>query len=319
MKFMNLKRFASTALAGALALSMATPAFAANNNTTTINGSYTPITLAVTVPATGTAIINPYGLPYQVAGETVVGQQITTGVPLMIQNRSAVALKVGATLSATATTGVTLDASNASTDYDTATTKNLKVEFQAFEATGVTESTSEITAVAPQFAALEDDDAQLTGVITTTAAPATGDLVLREGNADSELQDGGAAFFRLSGKATKAAAWAEADKFTATIAFTFTPATYTRSAGTLDTPTVTTGVAGTITLTPPTGVTPKAGTIAWSSSDPAVTVTDASTTSVYKADVAASSTAANVTITVTFEDDAGVQYTATSAQFSVAS
>lgn len=50
MKFMNLKRFASTALAGALALSMAVPAFAAGN-TTVISGAYEAVTLSVTVPA----------------------------------------------------------------------------------------------------------------------------------------------------------------------------------------------------------------------------------------------------------------------------
>ena len=58
MKSMNLKRFASTALAGALALSMAVPAFAAGN-TTVISGAYEAVTLSVTVPTTGKAIIKP--------------------------------------------------------------------------------------------------------------------------------------------------------------------------------------------------------------------------------------------------------------------
>lgn len=38
MKFMNKKRFGSTVMAGALALSLAAPAFAANNTSTTITG-----------------------------------------------------------------------------------------------------------------------------------------------------------------------------------------------------------------------------------------------------------------------------------------
>ena len=60
MKFLNKKRVASAALAGALALSMAAPAFASQS---VITGNYKEIRLAVTVPTTGKAVINPYGLP----------------------------------------------------------------------------------------------------------------------------------------------------------------------------------------------------------------------------------------------------------------
>lgn len=55
MKFMNKKRFGSTVMAGALALSLAAPAFAANNTSTTITGAYADIPIAVSVPTTGTA------------------------------------------------------------------------------------------------------------------------------------------------------------------------------------------------------------------------------------------------------------------------
>ena len=82
MKFMNKKRFASSVLAGTLALSLAAPALAANNTTTNIAGSYADIPIAVVVPTTGTAQINPYGLPVSITKSNdstvdLTGQKIT--------------------------------------------------------------------------------------------------------------------------------------------------------------------------------------------------------------------------------------------------
>lgn len=274
MKAMNFKRVASTALAGVLALSMAAPAFAAAN-TTTITGNYNEIKLAVAVPATGKAVINPYGLPFTIGSETVSGQQITTIAPLTIQNRSAVALKVTAEVTGTPSTGVTLESYDA-TDYaDTVTDKKLKVQFQAFEAPTVTELNATDTEVLiPLFAALKDADAVLTADVTTTKADTTGDLILREGNADNELQAGGAAFFRLNGKAAIKATWTSTDNFSATIAYTFTPDTYAMNAGTIagvgNTNVVDMSALGTLvlTLTPDSSVAGLADAEwEWSSSD----------------------------------------------------
>lgn len=232
MKFMNMKRFASVAMAGALALSLTAPAFA-SGNTTTIAGSYTPITLRVTVPTTGAAIINPYGLPYSLGESTISGQQIVTTAPLVLQNRSSVALAVTANVSGEVSTGVTLEAASASTDYTTETTKKLHVVFEAFTADELTaNNVTDNATLRPMHAALDSADAVLTGDVTTSAADATGTLVLREA-ADGEVQSGGAAMFRLSGEAAKKATWAADDTFKATIAFTFEPGEYTRSAGTL--------------------------------------------------------------------------------------
>lgn len=106
MKFMNLKRFGATVMAGVLALSMAVPAFAADNTPAgqvTITGSYQDIEIAVSVPTTGTAQINPYGLPVDftlsdtITKLSISGEQITTA-PLSIRNQGTTKLSVNATL-----------------------------------------------------------------------------------------------------------------------------------------------------------------------------------------------------------------------------
>lgn len=315
MKFMNMKRFGSIVMAGALALSMAAPAFATYN--TTITGSVQPITLRVTVPTTGAAIINPYGLPYTMATTTISGQQIVTTAPLVIQNKSSVALSVAANVTGTASNGVILEASSATTDYTTAEDKKLQVKFEAFTADTLTAlNVADTDVLRPLHAALDSDDAVLTADVTTTATNATGTLVLREGK-DDEVQSGGAAMFRLSGKVAKKAAWAADDTFGATIAFTFEPGEYTKSAGTIalsTTGNVTFGVGGsdtpngTATLTPalPTGVTAK--TTVWDSSEPTKVeiVSQTATTATLKAKAEGAST-----ITVTIEGSDGLTYIST--------
>lgn len=314
MKFMNMKRFGSVAMAGALALSLTVPAFAGSTpaNTTTISGAAQPIDVRVVVPTTGAAIINPYGLPYTLGDATISGQQIVTTAPLVLQNRSAAALAVTANLSGTAGTGVTLEDSTASTNYATETGKKLHVVFEAFTADTLTAlNVTDNDTLRPMFAALDSADAVLTGDVTTTAADATGSLVLREA-ADGEVQAGGAAMFRLSGEAAKKASWVAADTFTATIAFTFEPAEYTKSAGTIALTTnnsnQTFGVGtadtstGTATLTPalPSGVTAKS--TEWTTSDATkVDITaQAATTATLKAKAAGTAT---ITVTIVGSDD----------------
>lgn len=105
MKFMNMKRFASLVMASVLALSLAIPAFAADApaGQVVISGSYEDIPISVSVPTTGTAQINPYGLPVEFAlSDTITkvsvsGEQITS-VPLSIRNQGATKLSVNATL-----------------------------------------------------------------------------------------------------------------------------------------------------------------------------------------------------------------------------
>lgn len=281
MKFMNLKRFASVAMAGALALSMAVPAFA--SNATNITGSYRAITLSVVVPTTGSAIINPYGLPYELGeGVSISGQQITTGAPLVVQNKSAVPLSVSASIVGVKKGNFTFDA-NAIGASETGNKGN--VLFQMFEAPGVTEANAaDMTVLNPKFAALKDADALCNTVLSetnTTATPAVpaveeDDIItLKAGNANGELVDGGAAFFRLSGTVAKkpTTPWATTDGFTAKVSFTFEPTVEEAAAGTLALPTgvteldslITTSAVVTLTPSLPTGVTVDDWT--WTSSD----------------------------------------------------
>lgn len=235
MKSMNLKRIASTVLAGALTLSMAVPALAAEKNTTNINGTYTPINLAVTVPSTGKAVINPYGLPYTLdENNSISGQQITTGAPLTVQNRSSVALSVSAKITGEVPTGSGFTFATAA-PADTVTDKEGYVLFQMFPATALTEANLEDASVLiGGFAKLDDADAlpATPAVVATTAKDVADIITLREGK-DGELQKGGAAYFRLSGNVAKKAEWTTADTFSVKVAFTFEPAEFAKNAGTL--------------------------------------------------------------------------------------
>lgn len=246
MKSTNLKRFGAAALSGAMALSMAAPAFAADNETV-ITSTYEDIELNVTVPATATASINPYGLPVDLKGTdntvyaTISGEQITNGAPLLILNKSSVALGVSATVSGEPT-GVNL-VSSLSGEGVTAGEKNVVARFEAFAAPGIEGTATEIGDLAETqaiaYAALKSEDALLTAPVLEAGneggQATTGTLVLREGlvaedDADTAVQDGGAAYIRLSGevekKPTTDNAWATTDKFVTTIAFTFEPAEY---------------------------------------------------------------------------------------------
>lgn len=251
MKFMNMKRFASMAMAGALTLSLATPAFAANN--IVITGTYADIEIAVEVPTTGTAQINPYGLPVSIdkSDKTtvdLVGNQITTQ-PMSIKNQSAIPLEVGATLAVVPKGDVSI--------VSTFTNQKGKEIAVDLEVAALNDSA---LAVATTDRTLEDKlidkfaaDATWSALPTTsmlsapaaakgatTVAPASGDDLAELGAAtvDGRTTTYGPksiALFRLSGDLNEAPVtgsgstatpdpWKEADGFEATVAFTFKPA-----------------------------------------------------------------------------------------------
>lgn len=293
MKFMTKKRFGATVMAGALALSMAMPAYAGSATTppsykTTINGAYTAPTLNVTVPGTVTAVVNPYGLPFDlVEGEVTIkgdNAKISTGTAMLIENRSGSALKVGAKVKGTVKgSGVTFDTA---TIADNETSKKIYANFEAFNAPTLTEDNynDEVT-VANLFKDLKTADAVLKVNVTAGEDPAVdanGGLILREG-ADDALQSGSVGLFRLSGNATKKPTtdWASGDGFTVEVTFSFEPAEYMgTSLGALtvsnSTLTLTGTKNGTVTApTMPTGVTAKKTT--YSSSDETMLTVDPTT------------------------------------------
>lgn len=297
MKFMNKKRVGTAIMAGALALSLAAPAFAADNETV-ITSEFKAITLNVTVPATGGASINPYGLPVNLTHEegsgadkktvidgTISGEQITVGAPLMIYNGSTVALAVSAEVTGEADTNgavvliedaTKVDAEETTGDNTGKVLKNVAAKFEAFPAPtfeGVANDW-EVADKNVAFAALKSEDAVLTAPVLAADADGngkmtTGTLVLREGDEDGNPQAGSAAFIRLSGSVAKkpSEAWAAADKFTATIAFTFEPSEYTGTVTVAGAESVAAGATAKLTVSGlPDGVKVKYDTIKWTSS-----------------------------------------------------
>lgn len=250
MKFMNTKRFASTVMAGVLTLSLAVPAFAAdssaNNTSTVISGTYAEIPISVEVPTTGTAQINPYGLPVTLTksdDKTVdlVGQQITTK-PLSVKNQGNVKLDMDATLAVIPKGDVSIAAS---ADTDKGISVTLEVAAMN-DATLAVASDSERLAdlIIDKFAAdatwtdVTELSAPAAAKAATTVTPASSTdsgntspmAVLGAVTQKAEGFNYGntsIALFRLTGELAEepdtSGAWKEADGFTATIVFKFTP------------------------------------------------------------------------------------------------
>ena len=315
MKFMNMKRFGAAVMAGVMTMALAAPAFATS---TVIDGSYNPVTLAVTVPKTAKAIINPYGLPIDLDETTAIsGQKITTGAPLLIENRSKVALVVGGTV-----TGEVKDGSDLSlvTAAPSTTDKEVQARVDLFEAIGVTEENfSETETLNALYAkTITTGTAKATVNVTTGGLPIPAvegtNLVLREGDAEGQLQNGGAGFFCLAGAVTQKPTdeWTKEDGFTTTVAFTFTPAANGYPAITGGTASWKGGTApangatGTVEISAkPTGVKTISNMKVVSDDPTKIEVTDAAKGTVK---VLATGT---VTLTVTFDGDDGLPYKAT--------
>lgn len=291
------KRFMSTALAGAMALSLAVPAIAAENQTV-ITAAYAKSDIAVTVPETGTATINPYGLDVKLddAGTNKIsGNQIVT-LPLAVVNQSEMTLGVSATVTAEATGGFTFG--TASTNVATTRTKTGVVYFQMKADSsledGDLESEANIAAKkdvcgfkAASINQLFEDWGEFTTagakdlLLKSTAASSGTDLAILDpintATGSNHEKVGGVGLFRLAGNVVTAPteAWEETDGFNATVAFTFSPVkTYTITVGTVSN-------SGSVTVSPtsaPAGATVTiTGTGANSETAATYTVTPADT------------------------------------------
>jgi hypothetical protein len=151
---LNHKRIMSLVLAGAMAASLAVPAFAAEddsedpdaslttNRSTAVTANYQDVKIEVVVPKTATVVINPYALPTAVAKASagddaadvkISGQQIVTW-PMAIKNRSEVALDVNATATATLTGNLTLGTTPTISSTET---KNVAFIYMAMAPSGL--------------------------------------------------------------------------------------------------------------------------------------------------------------------------------------
>lgn len=248
------KRVLSGVLAIAAAASMAVPAFAEDpapaepNMTTTVTGGFTKTTIAVTVPTTGTAYINPYGLGTSVTDSEgnkhdILGQIVSA--PMAITNESNLKLKVSATVSTTIAGTSPLELSGTAIAAADKTKKaNIKIEMAsakfAGEAAGLNDAvmrecadstTGWVTAKAITLTKTDPagtpkvDPVTVTDIVTLKAAN-------QEDGRFASYAEGSVALVRFTGtcveeprKADDSAAdpWAADDKFTATIVFTFKP------------------------------------------------------------------------------------------------
>jgi hypothetical protein len=238
------KRIMSLSLAALTTASLATSALAATVNTTMkVSAAYKTVTINVTVPtADVAATINPYALPIEIAKSDnskvkISGQIVTT--PTSIANDSDFDLSVGATVT-TAVTGVTLSSTKLT---KTNTGKDIYAQLQlvASSATGekttdadsisdtvITESAKDTTWDSATSVTLTADAAGVTkdGLVTLKAATlgtTTG------GDSTTTYNKGSVALVRVTGSVVESpsTAWAEADKFVTTIAYTFKPASST--------------------------------------------------------------------------------------------
>ena len=261
-------RILSGTMAGALALSLAAPAFAASN-TTEVTGSYKAVTIAVDVMPKAVAFINPYGLDIEVpedgitetagsATAKISGQQIVSA-PMALKNKTGMDLSVNATVTTTIPAAATGEvamklAANTTKGVGSnpeeegyiapSTAKSAFVYLEAKQEPTLTGADATVTtnAIATKFAAWAPStfDAAKHPVLNATRAATQNDLVtLRAadmtGGNFTAYKAGSIALVRLAGDCVTAPKdeWKETDKFTASIAYTFAPADITKYAVTL--------------------------------------------------------------------------------------
>lgn len=264
---MKNKKLAALALSSVMSLSLATPAFASDYSTR-ITSVYNQPVLAVTVPATGTATINPYGLPVKVMSQetdasqrkalaTISNQKITT-MPLAIYSKSEVNLLVGASVvgepqgnlklataaipanSTTNTALVYLETKTSTLTQTALAGENDTDKIGPFKGTTTSGSTTspnttvvkEIENWAPTTYNPSARNQAIVALEPTTGSPKikTGIGYLTKADNSGNLARGGAMWFRLAGDvvANPKEAWTASDGVNVTVAFTFLP---TESAG----------------------------------------------------------------------------------------
>lgn len=218
---MKLKNLASAALAGALAFSLSVPAFADAelSRTTEYEGTMNVPTIAITVPESGSVVLNPYKLAYTPQGGTESTDQIISATQ-HIKNESEVALKVSATVTGTLPTG------KKDVTFATATTQNASKPlttnaiFMYFEIGPSSDGTSD--AAWPEgYVAKPDADQEVKQILVKNGATTVNNMLTMEAGDTTATY----AAFRLTGDAVGAPtrAWADDDNVSASVAFTFTP------------------------------------------------------------------------------------------------
>lgn len=242
-------RILSGAMAGVLAMSLAVPAFAAGGtpapaaaNTTEIDGTYTPITIDVVVPANGAAQINPYGLPIDVTKTsggkaTFENQKIMTQPTAAIKNKMKIDLTVkaavtGAVKELTDADAIPMKFASEALTADV-TAKSVFAYVQAKPSTSTGDDTAVLDKLIDEYAAWKQDYSADTDILVKAGTVTKENFVTLKAakmdttsNAFSEYNAGSIALIRVAGDvvASPKEAWTTDDGFTVKIAYTFAPA-----------------------------------------------------------------------------------------------
>jgi hypothetical protein len=245
----NCKKLLSLALAGAMAASLGTSAFAASENTTNrslkVTAAYQAVTINVVVPTTGTVVINPYALPVSIGTDTSdkkveISEQIVTK-PMAIKSQAGIGLDMSITTTTAVTGNLKLATVN---DGDTANNAEITMYIEPTTLSGDKDAVSDgkIAETYKTLCTSEDagwgtakdaygqdayTKALSVGSTTTkektiTLAPAKTD---DDTGAFEEYKSGCVALIGFEGKCVTdpKTAWTTKDGVTCTIAFTFTP------------------------------------------------------------------------------------------------
>ena len=218
---MNLKRLLCAVLALVLLFSAQLPAAASNKGnqrSIIITARCRLPVIRVTVPSYASVYINPLKLPVYIDGESDTDQIIST--PSMVINYSEVPLVVDVEVSGSVKEGSNMTLASSPTN-GAGSDKRAFVYFEIVQAE--TDDLTDDVEWAPAY-----DAAKHLAVIPGAPKTMKQIFTLSARTLDGEVAEGGYAPFRLSGDAVKtpANAWNSKDGVNVTVAFTFTPISY---------------------------------------------------------------------------------------------
>ena len=289
---MKCKKISALFLTGAMTLALAAPAFAADANTTVIDGQFKAITIDVSVPATGSAIINPYSMPVKAvaddASKTELTEVTTAGKiatnPLVIYNKTTTNLSVGATVTAEVPSTSGLEIVSVPVK-DTATDKQAQVYLEAVRDTSLKkndvvaapdassicgvkgtnvinafnkwEPTTFNKSAKNQIPVIPGEESIKEGIAIMSAGKTAA------GSTTADPEPGSFVLVRLAGTVAKnpETKWAATDTFKVNVAFSFTP--LSPLAGGAITLSNATASTNQLTIAAPTGVEFKNETYKW--------------------------------------------------------
>lgn len=215
---MKRKKLLCAILALVLLISAQPAAMATGNVRSTIIRSTCRLPIIrVTVPTSSSVYFNPLGFPVYIGGEESDKQIIST--PAVIANESEVPLEVNVSVTGKVRTGSTMTLTSAPTGG--AGTE--KSAFVYFEIKQTNSDDPETVQWDPSYDAAKH-------IAVTTGEPVTRQniMTLPARTLDGEVAENGYAVFRLTGDAVKnpTNAWSTRDGVAVSVAFTFTPLSY---------------------------------------------------------------------------------------------